>query len=48
MVSGRVANGNITGYVDANVGNHLKMVGYNRVHSYHLQGPVDSQMSSKD
>ena len=40
MVSGRVANGNITGYVHGNADNHLKLVGYNRVTDcYHLPRP---------
>ena len=31
MVSEWMANGNIVGYVRANAGNHLKLVGHNRV-----------------
>jgi serine/threonine protein kinase len=36
MVSEWMANGNIMEYVRSNAGNHLKLVGYNRIFLCHL------------
>ena len=49
MVSEWMANGNIMGYVRANSGNHLKLVGYNRmIRCCDLPVPFSSRTPSRD
>ena len=48
-ISEWMANGNIMAYVLVNAGNHLKLVGYNRVvHGHYLPAPFSSQKPLKD